>query len=493
MKRLTKSLFMTGRNCPRRMHYQAFRPDIPIKLTDDEKARMEMGKEVERLAMELFPDAQRPPMSPADAPNEGLMSLIEEGAEVIAQGVAASADCEIRFDVLRRVGEAWELIEIKSSSRLDDSKHGAELEFQRRVLEDAGVPVGGLTLCRVNSGAGSRSPLELFAFDDAAPAARKQAKKVDATLDQLLPVVQQPDQIPDRKVGARCRECPYQAECLGEVTRDHIIHLPSVGHGASKLGERLFAAGHTRITETPTEKLDKPADRRAQETLMTGQPWVSPTLGQELDRITYPAFYVDFETFQSPLPLAPGVLPNQMIPFQWSAMLIASPGAEPKILDFIDLAANDPTNAFCESLWGALSGVASIVFYSDYEVQTLRRLAKRGVPFAAEAEAAFVDKGVDLEKIVKAGVVHPDFKGRTSIKVVLPALCPESQQAYSSLAISNGGAAQGAYDLARRPTTSAEEAEEIRLNLLKYCQLDVSAMRDVAQALRALTGQALSS
>ena len=490
MKRLTKSLFMTGRNCPRRMHYQAFRPDIPLKLTDDERARMEMGKEVERLAMELFPDAQRPRLSPADSPNEGLMGLIADGAEVIAQGVAASDDCEIRFDVLRRMGEAWELIEIKSSSRMDDTKHGAELEFQRCVMEDAGIPIGAVTLCRINSSAGTRDPLLLFAFDDAAQAARKQAPKVAATVAQLLPVVQNPDSIPDRRVGARCRDCPYQAECLGEVTRDHIIHLPSVGHGASRLGERLFSAGHVRITETPTEKLDKPADRRAQATLMTGEPWVSESLGAELDRIAYPAFYVDFETYQSPLPAAPGVLPNQLIPFQWSAMVIDSPGDEPRVIDFIDLASGDPTDAFCESLWEAVKGSASIVFYSDYEVQTLRRLAKRGAPFAAESEAAFMSLGVDLEKIVKAGVVHPDFKGRTSIKVVLPALCPESQKAYSSLAISNGGAAQIAYDLARRPTTSVEEAEDIQADLIKYCRLDVRAMKDVVDALRGLIGEA---
>jgi hypothetical protein len=80
-----------------------------------------------------------------------------------------------------------------------------------------------------------------------------------------------------------------------------------------------------------------------------------------------------------------------------------------------------------------------------------------------------------LETIFKDDYRHPGFKGRTSIKKVLPVLCPEFS--YKDLNIQNGTEAMENWNR----TIFDEELEElervqIQKSLLEYCKLDTLAM-----------------
>jgi hypothetical protein len=82
---------------------------------------------------------------------------------------------------------------------------------------------------------------------------------------------------------------------------------------------------------------------------------------------------------------------------------------------------------------------------------------------------------VDLEKVFLAQhYIHHGFKGRTSIKKVLPVLAPELS--YSALEIHEGGQASNEWWHMVAPTTLTEEKEEIIKNLKEYCGLDTYAM-----------------
>jgi hypothetical protein len=70
--------------------------------------------------------------------------------------------------------------------------------------------------------------------------------------------------------------------------------------------------------------------------------------------------------------------------------------------------------------------------------------------------------------------VHPGFKGKTSIKKVLPVLAPALS--YQDLEIQEGGAAMEAwYNLVFKESTAEEKALVVK-NLLTYCCLDTYAM-----------------
>ena len=77
--------------------------------------------------------------------------------------------------------------------------------------------------------------------------------------------------------------------------------------------------------------------------------------------------------------------------------------------------------------------------------------------------------------LAKGGYYHPEFEGSFSIKKVLPALCKNNDELdYKNLNISNGGMASSAFRELGNKT--AEEIQQIREDLLKYCWLDTYAM-----------------
>jgi hypothetical protein len=70
--------------------------------------------------------------------------------------------------------------------------------------------------------------------------------------------------------------------------------------------------------------------------------------------------------------------------------------------------------------------------------------------------------------------VHPEFRGKTSVKKVLPALVRGVRHA--DLNIKEGGQAPEAWWQLISPTTSATEREKISKDLRTYCELDTYAM-----------------
>lgn len=79
----------------------------------------------------------------------------------------------------------------------------------------------------------------------------------------------------------------------------------------------------------------------------------------------------------------------------------------------------------------------------------------------------------DLEKAFKGWFYHPEFRGRTSIKVTLPALVDLS---YDGLAIADGDTAVAKYAHMARGKITGDAAGEVRQDLLEYCKRDTLAM-----------------
>ena len=93
----------------------------------------------------------------------------------------------------------------------------------------------------------------------------------------------------------------------------------------------------------------------------------------------------------------------------------------------------------------------------------------------------------DLEVPFKSGVyIHPDFKGRSSIKKVLPVIVPKLS--YTSLGIGDGLTASISwFRAAKWDTMDIATRQKIFSDLEKYCELDTFAMVEIYNALWALS------
>ncbi len=79
-----------------------------------------------------------------------------------------------------------------------------------------------------------------------------------------------------------------------------------------------------------------------------------------------------------------------------------------------------------------------------------------------------------------------DMKGRSSIKVVLPALFPNDPELdYHNLEqVHRGDEASNAYLSLKN--LNKEEQEKLRKNMLKYCKLDTYAMVKIYEKLKSI-------
>ena len=77
--------------------------------------------------------------------------------------------------------------------------------------------------------------------------------------------------------------------------------------------------------------------------------------------------------------------------------------------------------------------------------------------------------------------VHPDFKGKTSIKNILPVLVPSLS--YKELGIQEGATATVRWNEIVTGQVDAAAAAQIRANLLQYCGLDTRAMVEIWRVL----------
>jgi hypothetical protein len=91
----------------------------------------------------------------------------------------------------------------------------------------------------------------------------------------------------------------------------------------------------------------------------------------------------------------------------------------------------------------------------------------------------------DLRDIFsKQHYVHPEFRGSTSIKDVMPVLVPELS--YDNLVIKEGATASEQWWKMTAPETQEAERKAIADALLAYCKLDSYAMYAIWRKLQRL-------
>ena len=199
---------------------------------------------------------------------------------------------------------------------------------------------------------------------------------------------------------------------------------------------------------------------------------IDPSLRQKLERIRVPAFYLDFETMMTAIPLWPDIAPYEQIPIQYSLHICESSGNIIRHIDYLADPQRDCRRELAERLIVDLKGEGSIITYSSFEKTTISKLSKTFSDLSDELQS-LIDRIVDLEPCIKC-INHPEFCGRTSIKIVLPVLVPELS--YEGLEIADGDAALVTFALMAQGMMDIGEIERKRAALLEYCKMDTLAM-----------------
>ena len=126
--------------------------------------------------------------------------------------------------------------------------------------------------------------------------------------------------------------------------------------------------------------------------------------------------------------------------FQFSLHILRAPDGELEHVDFLQEELRDPTEDVARLLGEHIDPKGSVVvWFAPFERGVNAEIARRTL-LPAAVMSRINSQLVDLREIFAGQhFVHPDFRGSTSIKAVLPVLVPELS--YKTLAIQEGGAA----------------------------------------------------
>jgi predicted RecB family nuclease len=483
--RLSKSRFLAGLQCHKRLYLEIHSPELATPPTPDRRAIMDMGTDVGVLAREFFPGGvlveethrQIPAalVRTAELVADPNVSAIFEGA-FVWQGIL------VRVDVIERLDETrWRLIEVKATSKVK-ATHLDDLTIQSAVLEGAGLIVDGCYLMHLNTQyvflGGELNLEEMFALEDMTTEIQARRPLVQPQLEDMWQVLKQPS-APNIAPDGHCHqpyECPFWDHCTKEKSRRWVFYLP----GSSKIQKILIEEGVETIDEIPSHiQLSD-----IQQHVKGNVEWISPLLRARLQSVRYPVHHLDFETFMPAIPIFPHTRPYRPMPFQWSNHIEYEDGTVVHH-QYLCTDGRDPREELAIQLLESLGEKGSICVYSEYERFLLFALGDV-LPHLKSDLSSVVRRLWDLLAVIQQHYYHPDFQGSFSIKNVLPALVPNL--AYDDLTIQNGAVAAVMYQKMVFSETDLMERAHIAQALQEYCGRDTWAMVELRRVLMARVG-----
>ncbi len=473
---VTKHDFLTALGCKTRAWYGM--RESGGSPTPADLLRMQEGQDVHRRAQSLHPNGVF-----AGSIENTRQLILARAVEVIFEAAFAVDGYTARADWIRRVKGGWIIGEIKSSLFSDDGpkvEHLQDLAYTVMVARRAGLPVKGCELVLMNRNWRLGMPdTDLFVVTDHTAQVTPIADEFNRVWDQIAPLLLRRSR-PSPHWCWECRDCEYFADrCVGVGISGPIFQLPYL---REKKFTELTAMGVTRISAIPSDYKLSDSQQRAATAIRTKLPQIDAAeIRSALDSLEWPIGYLDFETLMTALPLYPDVAPHEQLVTQYSFHVEASPDGELAHREYLADHARDCREELATRLIRDTAKCRKIAVYSSFEKTQIRGLASLLPTYVTEL-AGLEAKLFDLEPVVRKGLVHPEFRGRSSIKVVLPVLAPDLS--YADLDIGDGGSAVAAFAKLASGEVAEEEIQAVRGALLEYCKLDTLAMVRVLRALR---------
>ncbi len=467
---LSKSKYLIGLQCSKYFWVSLHEKD---RLPEHDEAtlhKFSQGHLVGQLAKQLFP-------SGVDIPEDDFKQNLEKTQELIKSGkplfepAFMVGDLYSRADILKPVKGGWDIIEVKSGTKVKDVNIH-DVSFQKHVYEKAGLKIRKCYVLHINNEyvkKGSIDPKKILIKEDITSEVEKVSVGIKDRIDAMVTVMKK-EICPSIKISKDCADpydCPLEDECWGFLPSSSVFDLYRGGVKCFK----LLDEGIHALKDIPHEyKLtDKQGIQHKCE--INNEVHVNKQeLKIFLGKLVSPIHYLDFETFMTAIPLFDGVRPYQQIPFQWSLHV------GDKHFEYL-ASGGDPRLEFLKSLKKVIGSSGSIVVYNQsFEISRLRELS-REFPEHKDWVEGVVARIVDLIVPFRSfSYYNPLQKGKCGLKNVLPAVLGKDH--YKKLNVNNGELAFISY-----LSMTYGNGKDVRKDLLAYCKLDTEAMVWIVEAL----------
>ncbi|MFC1752549.1 DUF2779 domain-containing protein [Thermoproteota archaeon] len=469
-KLLTKSKFMTGLQCPKCLWTVFNRPELIPEPDEATQRIFDQGTKVGILAQSLFSGG-------VDAQVEDFMESINKSKELLKEkkplfepGFMVN-NCYARADILVPVDEGWDIVEVKMGTRVKE-ENVYDVAFQKYVYSLAGLKINRCFLMHINNEyvkQGEIDASKLFVKEDITESVES-IKDIKGRVEEMFKVISLPES-PKMKIGQHCKspyDCDLKEECFKDLHESNIFCLYRGGQKCFDLVEMDILD----MKDIPDDFKLTTNQQIQRKCAKTGEVHVNKErLKEWISGLEYPLYFLDFESYQTAIPIYDGTRPYQQICFQFSLHVQEKAGGELKHISFLAEGKENPMKEFIAKLKECLGTSGSIIVYNQsFEKARIKECVEMFPEFKAWSE-------VVLKRIVDLLVPFRNFwyynpiqKGSASIKKVLPAVTGKS---YEGLEIADGGDASLQYlNITHGENISDEEVKRVRDALESYCGLD---------------------
>ncbi len=516
---MSKSRYTKYCQCPKALWLSVYKPNEAI-IDASVEVRFADGNAVGDLAMGLFGDFVEVTTHTASGRLD-LSAMIQKTKEEMTRGTEVICEASFSYnngkqsnycavDILRREGDGWAIYEVKSTtSHVADAsltdkkfvekvmKYATDIAFQKWVLENCGVTITSTYLVTLNSDYVRKGDIDiqqLFNIIDIKNLVANEYAKVENISCDAHAILEQTSEV-NKKIGMHCTnpyECAFWKYCTKQAGLDLENDKATVFNlyrmNANNKFE-YFDKGIVSFNDVCNENLNIKQRTQVDCTLNNTDYINKEGIKEFLNKITYPLYFLDFESMQQTLPQWDGTRPYMQICFQYSLHYIEHEGGELKHKAFLAPSdGTDPRRALAEALCQDIPQDTCVMAYNDpFEKTRIKEMAEV-YPDLATHLNNIRENIIDL--LIPFREVHcytPAMGGSFSIKSVLPALFPNDDELnYHNLCnlVQNGGDAMTIFPQIKN--MPADDAEKARQALLNYCHLDTLAMVRVWEKLKEL-------
>ncbi len=490
---LSKSKYCRLWQCAKQLWLDTNHPELQTEDSSRED-RMTTGNEVGDLAMGLFGDFTEVTVLKEDNKLD-IPAMIAKTQQCLENGVENICEASFSFnglycavDILHKQDGGYAIYEVKSSTH-EQEIYGVDIAYQKYVLTACGVTVTGTYLVCINSDYIRGEDLDitqLFKIVDMTDWVELETPLIPSRLKLAEKTLASSDE-PDCHIGEHCDNpyhCAYWEYCSRHLPKPSVFDLYRL---SGKKKYEYYRKGMVSFPDMlSAPKLNDKQLRQIQFQLSDCGNYIDKGGIQDfLNTLSYPIYFLDFETMQQVVPQYPGTKPYQQIPFQYSLHYIEEPGGELKHKEFLAESGVDPRRDIAESLCRDIPMHTCVTAYNrGFECGRLNELALQ-LPDLANHLLNIRSNIQDLLTPFQSGFYYNRAMGGSfSIKSVLPALFPDDPALdYHNLeGVHNGGEAMAIFPKIK--DMPPEEQKIVRAQLLAYCKLDTYAMVKVWEALQ---------
>ncbi len=459
---ITKTDFLVYLEAPR--HFWALKHNqYDTTLSEFDKHLIQQGYLVEKEAKEF-------------AKKHLLPNYSQDDNDLVMQKTFIEGGFEARSDILIRNSKTnkWDIFEVKSVTK-PEPEHYYDTTFQAIVMGKH-LDIGNIFILHVNNEYVRQGDFDLSQFLIAENVNVKVQELKEETLN-MMKECQLLVSTPNYKLATECykpKECRCKELCFPNLPDDSIYNLSRINEKKITELREMDILDIKDIPDdyklTTNQKIQVEVAKR--NTVLVDK----KAIKADLASLSYPIYFLDYETYDPAIPMFDGYKPYQQMVFQYSLHVVES--ADNTALRHYEYVVKDtcePCRELVADLQSRIGKDGSvIVWLKAFECTRNNEMGEICTEFKDFLED-LNNRVYDLMDIFKNNLyVDPKFKGSNSIKDVLPVLVPELS--YKTLNIHNGSMAMvGWYKMVYENSTVQEKAKILK-DLLTYCEQDTLAM-----------------